>query len=74
MVRQFTPVIERRGQWYIAYIEELPGVSAQGKTAAEARQNLEEAIARIGKANRRFAAKHKSQALRRGRKRKERKG
>jgi hypothetical protein len=74
MARQPNPVIVRRGDLYIAYIEELPGVKAQGKTAAEARRNLEEAIARVSTANWQFAARLRSQAIRRGRKRIPRKG
>jgi len=56
MKHQFTSVIEKRGKWYIAYIEEIPGVNTQGRTLAEARPNLKEALAMIIEANREVAA------------------
>jgi predicted RNase H-like HicB family nuclease len=57
---QFTSVIEKRGKWYVAYIEEIPGVNTQGKTLAEARRNLKEALAMVVEANRELAAKGRS--------------
>jgi predicted RNase H-like HicB family nuclease len=54
---QFTSVIEKRGRWYIAYIEEIPGVNAQGRTLAEARRNLKEAMTLVIEANRELATK-----------------
>ena len=50
-------VIEKRGRWYVAYIEEIPGVNTQGRTLAEARQNLKEALTLVIEANRELAAK-----------------
>jgi len=44
---EFTAVIERDGEWYIAYCPEIPGANGQGKTKEEARQSLAEAIALI---------------------------
>ena len=26
MKREFTAVFEKRGKWYVAYVEEIPGV------------------------------------------------
>jgi predicted RNase H-like HicB family nuclease len=57
MKHRFTSVIEKRGKWYVAYIEEIPGVNTQGRTLAEARRNLKEALAMIIEANRELAAK-----------------
>jgi len=31
MKHQFTSVIEKRGRWYVAYIEEIPGVNTQAE-------------------------------------------
>ena len=42
--RQFTAVYQKRGRWYIAYVEEIPGVNTQGCTRKEAKQNLREAL------------------------------
>jgi predicted RNase H-like HicB family nuclease len=53
MEREFTAVIEKRGQWYVAYVEEIPGVNTQGRTLAETRRNLREALRLILEANRR---------------------
>jgi predicted RNase H-like HicB family nuclease len=61
MKHQFTSVIEKRGKWYIAYIEEIPGVNTQGRTLAEARRNLKEALTLVIEANRELAAKQRSE-------------
>jgi predicted RNase H-like HicB family nuclease len=60
MKHQFTSVIEKRGKWYVAYIEEIPGVNTQGRTLAEARRNLREALALVIEANRELAAKRRT--------------
>ena len=41
---QFTAIFEKKGRWYVAYVEEIPGVNTQGRTLAEARRNLREAL------------------------------
>lgn len=45
MINEFTVVFERDEDWYVAYCLELPGANSQGKTKAEARENVAEAIA-----------------------------
>jgi predicted RNase H-like HicB family nuclease len=57
MQREFTSVIEKRGNWYIGYVEELPGVNTQGETLKEVRENLKEALCLIIQANRDLAIK-----------------
>jgi predicted RNase H-like HicB family nuclease len=57
MKGEFTTVIEKRGKWYVGYIEEIPGVNTQGKTVEETQENLEEALALIIQANRELARK-----------------
>ncbi len=52
MPREFTAVIEKKGRWYVAWAEEIPGVNTQGKTPAEARRNLKEAVHLILEENR----------------------
>jgi predicted RNase H-like HicB family nuclease len=47
MRNEFTAIIERDGDWFIAYSPEIPGANGQGKTKEEARQSLAEAIALI---------------------------
>lgn len=48
----FTAVLQKRGRWYVAYVEEIPGVNTQGRTLAEARRNLREALREVLEANR----------------------
>jgi predicted RNase H-like HicB family nuclease len=57
MKREFTSVIEKRGKWYVAYVEEIPGVNTQGRTLAEARRNLREALTLVLESNRSLSAK-----------------
>lgn len=49
---RFTAVFQKRGNWWVGYVEELPGANTQGKTLEEARENLKEAVALIIQANR----------------------
>ena len=44
MHNEFTAIIERDGEWFIAYCPEIPGANGQGKTKAEAIKSLSEAI------------------------------
>lgn len=45
MHNEFTAIIERDDEWYVAYCPEIPGANGQGKTKEEARASLAEAIA-----------------------------
>lgn len=47
MRNEFTAIIERDGDWFIAYCPEIPGANGQGRTKQEARESLAEAIALI---------------------------
>ncbi|MDQ2807804.1 MAG: type II toxin-antitoxin system HicB family antitoxin [Chloroflexota bacterium] len=55
MVNTFTAVFEQTENWWIAYVEELPGANTQGATLEEARENLREAVQLIVEANRELA-------------------
>ena len=57
MARQLTAVYEKHGDWFVAYIEELPGVNTQGRTKEEARTNLRDALRVFLEANRELARK-----------------
>ena len=48
----WTAVYMKVPEGYLAFIEELPGANTQGQTLAEARANLEEAVAMVLAANR----------------------
>ncbi len=47
MQNEFTAIIERDADWYIAYCPEITGANGQGRTIEECRRNLAEAIALI---------------------------
>ena len=47
MLNEFTAVIEKDDDWYIAYCAEVPGANGQGRTVEECRKSLAEAIALI---------------------------
>lgn len=47
MRNEFTAIIERDGEWYIAYCPEVPGANGQGRTKEEARKNLAQGIALV---------------------------
>jgi predicted RNase H-like HicB family nuclease len=64
MTREFTAVIQKKGRWYVAWVEEIPGVNTQGKTLAEARRNLKDALRLILEENRRLAARPSADARR----------
>ncbi|MFO8012664.1 MAG: type II toxin-antitoxin system HicB family antitoxin [Phycisphaerae bacterium] len=44
MHNEFTAVIEKDGDWYIAWCPEIPGANGQGRTKDACRANLAEAI------------------------------
>lgn len=47
MHNEFTAIVERDGEWYIAYSPEIPGANGQGKTKQECLESLTDAIALI---------------------------
>ncbi len=47
MHNEFTAIIEKDGEWYIAYCPEIPGANGQGRTIEECRESLAEAITLI---------------------------
>ena len=47
MLNDFTAIIEKDGDWYIAFCPEVPGANGQGRTEEEARHSLGDAIALI---------------------------
>lgn len=54
MTNSFTALYKKSGGWYAAWIEEISGVNAQGKTLKEARDNLKEALTLVIETNRLF--------------------
>ena len=47
MHNEFMAIIERDGDWFIAYRPEVPGANGQGKTKDEARESLAQAASLI---------------------------
>jgi len=47
MHNEFTAIIERDDEWFLAYCPEVPGANGQGKNKAEAVKSLSEAIGLI---------------------------
>lgn len=47
MPNEFTAVVERDGDWFIAFCPEIPGANGQGKTKEEAIESLSQAVALI---------------------------
>jgi predicted RNase H-like HicB family nuclease len=44
MKNEFTAIIERDGEWYIASCPGIPGANGQGQTIEECRASLADAI------------------------------
>ncbi len=40
----FSAVVQRSGEWWIGWIEEVPGVNSQGATKEELLDNLRDAL------------------------------
>ena len=58
MKGEFTAVYEKRGDWYIGYVEEVTGVNTQGRTLDEVKENLKEALTLILEANKELAERN----------------
>ena len=44
MRNEFTAVIERDGDWFVAWSPEIPGANGQGRSVEECRESLSAAI------------------------------
>jgi len=47
MPNEFTAVVERDGEWFIACCPEIPGANGQGRTKEEALESLSKAVSLI---------------------------
>ena len=52
---EYTAIIKRSGDWWIGWIEEVPGVNCQERTREDLRRSLSEALAEALAFNRREA-------------------
>jgi predicted RNase H-like HicB family nuclease len=44
MATDYTAVIQRAGEWWIGWVQEVPGVNSQGQTREELLENLRDAL------------------------------
>jgi predicted RNase H-like HicB family nuclease len=44
MAAKYSAVIQQHGEWWIGWIEEVPGVNSQGHTREELLDNLRDAL------------------------------
>jgi predicted RNase H-like HicB family nuclease len=44
MATSYSAVIQQDGEWWIGWIEEVPGVNSQGQTREELLENLRDAL------------------------------
>jgi predicted RNase H-like HicB family nuclease len=44
MAPGYTAVIQQHGEWWIGWVEEVPGVNSQGTTREELLDNLRDAL------------------------------
>ena len=57
MSNSYTAIVKQDGDWWIGWIEEIPGVNSQGKTKAELKKNLRSALSEALEFNREDARK-----------------
>ena len=48
----YQAVIQRDGEWWVGWVEEIPGVNSQGATREELLENLQSALAEAIEMNR----------------------
>ena len=44
MAATYTAVVQQHGEWWIGWVEEVPGVNSQGQTREELLENLRDAL------------------------------
>jgi predicted RNase H-like HicB family nuclease len=44
MAASYTAVVQRHGEWWIGWVQEVPGVNSQGQTREELLENLRDAL------------------------------
>ncbi len=56
-MQEYNAVYVNNGEWWIAWVEEIPGANTQGKTLEEAKENLRDAVSLILESNREIQEK-----------------
>ena len=44
METKYTAIVQQNGEWWIGWVEEVPGVNSQGRTREELLDNLRDAL------------------------------
>lgn len=52
MPATYTAVVQQDGEWWIGWVQEVPGVNSQGETRAALLDNLREALGKAIEMNR----------------------
>ena len=52
MPAKYTAVVRQEGEWWIGWVEEVPGVNSQGSSRQELLSNLRDALAEAIEMNR----------------------
>lgn len=55
MDTRYTAIIQQHGEWWIGWVEEVPGVNSQGATREELLDNLRDALEEALEMNRQDA-------------------
>jgi predicted RNase H-like HicB family nuclease len=59
--QQFTALVQRDGDWWVGWIEEIRGVNSQGRTRRELLENLSSALGEALEMNRGEALRNASE-------------
>lgn len=55
MKSEYTAVVKRDGDWWVGWVEEIPGVNSQGRSRDELLENLHSALIEMLETNRESA-------------------
>ena len=64
---EYTAIVKHCGEWWIGWIQEVPGVNCQERTHEELRQSLADTLAEALELNRRDALSPQATTIRRRR-------
>ena len=55
-MNDYTSIIQKEGDWWVGWVEEIPGVNCQERTRAELLESIHEALTEMLELNREAAA------------------